>query len=142
MARKGHVEPIKPLNAKIEYAIKANSFLSASDPKPGMMGFGDGGIEFRTNAGSGYIQIPWENVKLVRAQVYMKKHVRGFFIDTDDGRSFNFVASDAIPALRVMRDHLGSAKLVKAKTLTGETSKKLSAFKKRIVAKFSKKDKA
>ncbi|MHA3067323.1 DUF956 family protein [Lacticaseibacillus saniviri] len=114
---------VESLNKTVEYAIKVNSMITPNDPKPGVMALGDVGIEYRANNGVGFIQIPWANVKLVRAQVVWKKRIRGFFIDLDDNRSLNFVVSDAIPALKVMREHLGSDKLVRAKTMMGSISK-------------------
>ncbi|KRO16279.1 DUF956 family protein [Lacticaseibacillus saniviri] len=114
---------VESLNREVEYAIKVNSMLNPNDPKPGVMALGDAGIEYRANNGVGFIQIPWENIKLVRAQVMWKNHIRGFYIDLDDSRTINFVASDAIPALKVMREHLGSAKLVRTKTIVGSVSK-------------------
>ncbi|KRM71636.1 DUF956 family protein [Lacticaseibacillus brantae] len=108
---------VESLNKTVEYAIKVNSMITPNDPKPGVMALGDNGLEYRANNGVGFIQVPWANITLIRAQIMGKKHVRGFFVDLDDGRSLNFVASDAIPALRVMRDHLGSDKLVRTKTI-------------------------
>ncbi|KRM87193.1 hypothetical protein FD19_GL001347 [Lacticaseibacillus thailandensis DSM 22698 = JCM 13996] len=114
--------------------------VSASDPKPGFLILGDGGLEFRADSGHGYIMIPWANIKRVRAQVYMKTHIRGFFIDVDDGRSFNFVASKAVEALRIMRDHLGSAKLVKAATLTGTMNKRFHNLWQNVTKRFGRKE--
>ncbi|KRL86659.1 DUF956 family protein [Lacticaseibacillus pantheris] len=130
---------VEILNHTAEGTFKVNSMVSASDPKPGFLILGDGGLEFRADSGRGFIMIPWANVKRVRAQVYMKTHVRGFFIDVDDGRSFNFVASQAVPALRIMRDHLGSDKLVKAATLTGTMGKRARGLWQNVTKRFSRK---
>lgn len=101
------------LNKKVEYIAKANTFLNPLDPKTGILAMGDQGIEFRTDNGKGFIQIPWHMVKLVRVQIlFWGKYVRGFFIDSQDGNSFNFVASQARDALPVLQKHLGREKLV------------------------------
>ncbi|MFD1429638.1 MULTISPECIES: DUF956 family protein [Lacticaseibacillus] len=114
---------VESLNHEVEYAIKVNAMLNPNSPRPGVMAFGDKGMEYRANSGAGFVQIPWENVALIRAQVVGKKHIRGIYIDLDDGRTMNFVVSDAIPALRVARKYLGSEKLVRAKTMSGQVKK-------------------
>ncbi|QBO36877.1 DUF956 family protein [Periweissella cryptocerci] len=94
------------LNKQVEFTTRANSMYTSINPKPGMLIFGDGGVEFRANAGNGFIQIPWREVTGVRAQAFFwNKYIRGFFIDTKSG-SFNFVVSRARQALTVMDQHL------------------------------------
>lgn len=93
------------LNSKIEYATKAKSFYNPIDPKQGMLLIGDRGIEFQQVDAPGFIQIPYEEILKVRADVIFKKHIRGFFIDTKD-YSFNFLVQNAKPTLIEMRKHL------------------------------------
>lgn len=107
---------VQSLNLQVELAVKANSFYNPISPKQGVMALGDKGIEFRASSGAGYIQIPWENIVQVRAQVLLGKYIRGFDIYTDDQQRIEFVAEDAKAALRVMREHIGGEKLVRAKS--------------------------
>lgn len=101
------------LNKDVAYIAKANAFLNPLDPKAGILAMGEQGIEFRTQSGQGFIQIPWHTVKQVRVQIlFWGKYVRGFFIETQDGNSFNFVAGQAREALPVLQQHLGRDKLV------------------------------
>jgi hypothetical protein len=112
------------LNAEPEFLEKCNVFLSANSPKQGELIMGENGIEFRPIFGNGFIQIPWKNIKLVRAQVLMfGKYFRGFFIDTDQGQTFNFVVSNSKEGLRVMADHLPRAQLTQVATLLNRQTK-------------------
>ena len=63
-----------------------------------------------------YIQIPWEEIVRVRAQLFFKdKYIRGFFIDTKSAGSYNFVVKNAGKTLKTMRDFLGNEKIVRNK---------------------------
>lgn len=105
------------LNKEVEYITKANTFINPLDPKSGILALGDQGLEFRTANGQGFIQIPWHTVKVVRVQIlFWGKYIRGFFIETTDNNSFNFVVSRAKEALPVMKKHLGREKLVQNKS--------------------------
>lgn len=62
-----------------------------------------------------YLQIPWDQVHLVRAQLLFKDtYIRGFFIDTPAG-SFNFIVKEAGKTLKIMRDIIGNDKIVRSK---------------------------
>lgn len=98
-------EQITALNTEIEFATKAKSFFNPIDPKQGLLIVGDKGVEFQKVDGPGYIQIPWNEIIKVRADVIFKKHIRGFFIDTKE-YSFNFLVQDARQTLIEMRKHL------------------------------------
>jgi hypothetical protein len=104
-------------NPEIAFATKANSFVSVNNPKNGIMTIGNSGIEFRPYT-TGFIQIPWDSIKQVRVQiVFFGKYVRGFYIDTNDGRVFNFVVSKARLAVKGISQFLPREKIKQAGTI-------------------------
>lgn len=95
------------LNKKLEFMTRANSNLNAFAPKSGLFLIGENGIEFRAEKNPGFIQIPWTSIETIRVQMFFKgKYVRGFFIETNEAQTFEFIVSDAKEALRTMRNHL------------------------------------
>lgn len=108
---------VESLNTTVDYAIKANSFLNPINPKTGVLAIGNNGVEFRASNGAGYIQIPWQNIVQVRAQIMFRgKYIRSFDIVTDDNQTLNFVISDAKEALKAMRKYLDRDQMVQAKS--------------------------
>ncbi|MGY3766183.1 DUF956 family protein [Vagococcus vulneris] len=106
---------VESLNQEVDVAVKANAFLNPVNPKTGIMAIGDKGVEFRETDGAGYVQVPWQNIVQVRAQVYLKgKYIRSFDIVTDANQSLNFVTTDAIDALKAMRKHLTKEQMIQA----------------------------
>lgn len=106
---------VESLNKEVDVAIKVNSFLNPMSPKPGVLAVGDVGIEYRASNGVGFIQVPWENVTLVKADVYLKgKYIRGFDIITTENQELSFVTSNAMEALKAMRKHLAKEQMVQS----------------------------
>lgn len=102
------------LNSDLEFMTRANSLLNPLAPKAGLLMIGQEGVEFRSEKGSGYIQIPWPSITEVRVQMFFKGwYVRGFFIETNEDQLLEFVVSDAKEALRAMRKHLDRKQFVK-----------------------------
>lgn len=96
-----------PLNKEVEFVTRTNALLNPLNPSPGVFYLGETGMEYRSNRGSGYIQIPWTSIQKVRVQLFFKgKYVRGFFIETNDNQTFEFVVSHAKETLRTMRKYL------------------------------------
>lgn len=103
------------MNHKVIWTTKANSFNSGLGVKSGDILVGDKAFEFYNSRNpEDYIQIPWTEIKQVRAQMYFKdRYIRGFFIDTYDAGSFNFVVKDAGKTLKEMREFVGNEKIVR-----------------------------
>ena len=81
------------LNTKVLFMTKANSLTGMIGNKNGDVLVGDKAFEFYNSRNpEDYIQIPWEEIVRVRAQLFFKdKYIRGFFIDTKSAGSYNFV---------------------------------------------------
>ena len=108
------------MNTKVLFTTKANSLSGMIGNKNGNILVGDKAFEFYNNRNpEDYIQIPWEEIIRVRAQIFFKdKYIRGFFIDTKSAGSYNFVVKNAgktLKTLKTMRDFLGNEKIVRNK---------------------------
>ena len=107
------------LNTKAIYRTKANLFNGGFGYTNGDNLIGDRAFEFysRQNPES-YLQIPWEEIKLVRAHVMFKgRFIRAYYIDTKQSGTFQFISSDAGRTLKMMRDFIGNDKIVKTEPL-------------------------
>lgn len=95
------------LNTTIEYTTRANALINPILPKSGLFLMGEKGLEFRSEKGPGFIQIPWSSVENVFVQMlFAGRYVRGFTIETDEGQHFEFVVDDAKDTLKYMRKYL------------------------------------
>ena len=107
-------EIIKALNDKVEIYSKASFAM-----KNGVMYVGNKGIEFYDNVNKkNYVQVPYEEIKAIRVQVLMfGKYIRGFYVDTKNTGSLNFLVTDSKEVLKVIRNYIDEKKLLRAKTL-------------------------
>ena len=107
------------MNTKVLFTTKANSLNGMFGNKNGDVLVGDNAFEFYNSRNpEDYIQIPWNEIIRVRAQLFFKdKYIRGFFIDTKNAGTYNFVVKNAGKTLKTMRDFLGNEKIVRNKPL-------------------------
>ena len=104
-------------NTKVLFNTKANLLSGMIGNKRGDILVGDRAFEFYNEKNpEDYLQIPWEEIIRVRAQLFFRdKYIRGFFIDTKSAGTFNFVVKNAGKTLKTMRDFLGNEKIVRNK---------------------------
>lgn len=107
------------MNTKVLFTTKANSLSGMFGNKNGDILVGDNAFEFYNSRNpEDYIQIPWNEIIRVRAQLFFKdKYIRGFFIDTKSAGTYNFVVKNAGKTLKTMRDFLGNERIVRNKPL-------------------------
>ena len=107
------------MNTKVLYTTKANTLNGMFGNKNGNILVGNNAFEFYNSRNpEDYIQIPWNEIIRIRAQLFFKdKYIRGFFIDTKNAGTYNFVAKNAGKTLKIMRDFLGNEKIVRNKPL-------------------------
>ena len=107
------------LNTKVIFTTKANVFVGWIGNKHGDILVGDRAFEFYNEKNpEDYIQIPWNEIDKVRAQLFFKdRYTRGFFIDTKSAGSFNFVVKNAGKCLKEMRTFVGDENIVRSKPL-------------------------
>ena len=101
------------MNSKVIFSTKANSLSGIFGNKNGNILIGNKAFEFyNARNPEDYIQIPWDEIEKVRAQLFFKdRYIRGFFIDTKNSGTYNFVVSEAGKSLKIMRDFIGNEKL-------------------------------
>ncbi|ADG41008.1 MULTISPECIES: DUF956 family protein [Leuconostoc] len=120
---------VQSLNSSVALTTQGISFLGIG-AQYGKFLLGDKAFEFfNDNNVDDFIQIPWQSMTAVYADVSAKKIGRRFRIETDKG-SFNFSSSETGRLLKVTREHIGDDKVLKNPTLL-----------KRIKGVFKKKDK-
>ncbi|WP_270306641.1 DUF956 family protein [Streptococcus infantarius] len=118
------------LNSTVELTTTGVSYLGMGG-KVGKFLLGNKGLEFYSNANvEDYIQIPWENIEKIGANVSRNKVSRHFEVFTDKGK-FLFASKDSGKILKVARQHIGNDKIVRMLTLVQVLMKKLTIFVKK-----------
>lgn len=118
------------LNSTVELTTTGVSYLGMGG-KAGKFLLGNKGLEFYSNANvEDYIQIPWENIEKIGANVSRNKVSRHFEVFTDKGK-FLFASKDTGKILKVARQHIGNDKVVRMLTLVQVLMKKLTIFVKK-----------
>ena len=118
------------LNSTVELTTTGVSYLGMGG-KVGKFLLGNKGLEFYSNANvEDYIQIPWENIEKIGANVSRNKVSRHFEVFTDKGK-FLFASKDSGKILKVARQHIGNDKVVRMLTLVQVLMKKLTLFVKK-----------
>ena len=118
------------INSTVELTTTGVSYLSMGG-KVGKFLLGNKGLEFYSDANvEDYIQIPWENIEKIGANVSRNKVSRHFEVFTDKGK-FLFASKDSGKILKVARQHIGNDKVIRMLTLVQIIIKRLSRFVKR-----------
>ena len=118
------------LNSTVELTTTGISCLGMGG-KVGKFLLGNKGLEFYSDANvEDYIQIPWENIEKIGANVSRNKVSRHFEVFTDKGK-FLFASKDSGKILKVARQHIGNDKVVRMLTLVQVLMKKLTGFVKK-----------
>ena len=100
------------MNTKVDLTIKATSFAGLGTY--GNVMVGDVAFEFYNERNpEDYIQIPWEEVDHIAAEVIGKRIVR-FAIFIRQGGHFAFSTRDNKKTLRAVREYVGEDKLVRS----------------------------
>ena len=96
------------INSTVELTTTGVSYLGMGG-KVGKFLLGDKGLEFYSDANvEDYIQIPWENIEKIGANVSHNKVSRHFEVFTDKE---NFLPQKTQENLKVARQHIGNDKL-------------------------------
>ena len=103
-------------NTKIDFQTTGTSYLGIGG-KVGKFLVGDKALEFYAVANvEDYIQIPWDTIHQIGANVSGKRISRHFEVFTNKGK-FLFASKDAGTILKHARNHIGNAKVITLPTL-------------------------
>ena len=92
-------------NSSVDLALKATSFQGLTTYGDVMVG--DRAFEFYNERNKeDFIQIPWDEVDYVAAEVLPGKKIARFAIFTKENGHFDFSTRDNKATLRAMREHL------------------------------------
>ena len=120
-------------NTKVDLTIKATSFAGMGTY--GNIMVGDVAFEFYNDRNvEDYIQIPWEEVDHVAAEV-VGKNITRFAIFIKQGGHFSFSTRDNKKTLRAMREYLGEDKLVRSPSFTDVVKAGVRGIGRRIMRK-------
>lgn len=101
-------------NTKVDLTIKATSFSGFCTYGDVMVG--DKALEFYNERNvEDYIQIPWEEVDYIAAEV-IGKNIPRFAVFVKQGGHFDFSTRDNKKTLRAVREYVGEDKLVRSKS--------------------------
>ena len=104
------------LNKTVEFHTTGVSYLGVGG-KVGKILVGNAAFEFYADANvEDYIQIPWQEIERIGANVSGRKISRHFEIYTKENK-FLFASKDSGKILKIAREHLGNDKIVKLPTL-------------------------
>ena len=104
------------LNKTVEFHTTGVSYLGVGG-KVGKILVGNAAFEFYADANvEDYIQIPWQEIERIGANVSGRKISRHFEIYTRESK-FLFASKDSGKILKIAREHLGNEKIVKLPTL-------------------------
>lgn len=93
-------------NTKVDYVVKASSFLGLNSV--GQIMIGDKAFEYYNDRNvEDYIQIPWDQITYVVADVHFKgKYIPRFEIRTKKDGKFIFITKDPKKTLRAIRKYV------------------------------------
>ena len=105
---------VQSLNTKVDFTIKATSYLGLANY--GKIMIGDKAFEFYNEKNvRDYIQIPWEEVNYVMASVMFKgKWIPRFAVATKSNGNFIFSSRDNKALLRAVNKYIASENLVRS----------------------------
>lgn len=114
---------VESLNSKVEALEKGTYFTSFS--AYGKVLAGDKGFEFYDDRDvRNYVQIPWDEIDLVVASlVFGGKWIPRFRIQTKRDGNFIFAAQNPKRVLKVVSNHIGGEKVVRALTFSQNISR-------------------
>ncbi len=127
---------VKSLNTQVHLTTQAISYLTIG-ANYGELLIGDKAFEFFNSANvADFIQIPWETIDHVEGVVTRQNKISRQFVivlkqqgDSKRQDNFRFSSKEAGKVLKLIREHLGNDKVVKAPTLISKIKKLLTKRK-------------
>lgn len=122
---------VQSLNTKVDFTIKATSYLGLSNY--GSIMIGDKAFEFYNDRKvSDYIQIPWKEVDYIAASVLFKgKRISRFVVMTKDNGKYTFSSRDNKALLRAVKQYVDPQKMVRSLSFFDVVKRGIKAIFKR-----------
>lgn len=115
---------VQSLNTQVELKARGQSYIGIGG-QVGNFLVGDKALEFYSDRNvQDFIQMPWENIQSIGANVNRGKVSRHFEVNTDLG-NFRFSSPDSGRILKIARQHIGDEKVLRLPTLVQMTWKKI-----------------
>ena len=100
-------------NTSVELTIRATNLMGLTTE--GSVMVGDRAFEFyNARNPEDFVQIPWDQVDHVAAEVIGGRHIARFAIFTKANGHFTFSTRDNKATLRAVREHVGASKMVRS----------------------------
>ena len=101
-------------NSTVELTIRATNLMGLTSE--GNVMIGNKAFEFYNERNpEDYVQIPWDEIDHVSAEVIGGRHIARFAIFVRDGHHFTFSTRDNKATLRAVREHIGADKMLRSK---------------------------
>ncbi|KRL80236.1 DUF956 family protein [Ligilactobacillus equi] len=103
---------VQSINTKVDLVVAGTSYLGLG--KYGKIMIGDKGFEFYNDRDpQDYVQIPWDEVDCVIAEVLFKgKWIPRFALRTKKNGTFSFATRNPKRTLRAVREYVGAENIV------------------------------
>lgn len=102
-------------NSDAVIVVKANAVMSAFNIVTGQLAADKDGLNFLSNAGSGFITINWSAVEKVSVQVVFGAYWRGIYVKTPQGE-FQFLTTKTKKLVDVISQFIDKEKIVRRRT--------------------------
>ncbi|MCS4488242.1 DUF956 family protein [Streptococcus sciuri] len=107
---------VQSLNSTVELTTTGVSYLAMGN-KVGKFLLGNKGLEFYNDKNvNDYIQIPWNSINKIGANLTGRNISRHFEVYTNQGK-FLFASKDSGKILKIARQHIGDEKVIRLPTL-------------------------
>ena len=104
---------VQSQNSSVEFTCRASSYNGM--PTQGNVMVGNHAFEYYNEKNpQDYIQIPWDEVDYVSAEVIARRAITRFAIFTYKNGHFTFSARDNKACLRAIREHVDESRLVRS----------------------------
>lgn len=102
-------------NSSVELTVRASSFHGLA--VYGNMLIGNRALEFYNERNpEDYIQIPWEEIDHIAAEVIFGRNITRFAVATKESGTFSFSTRDNKRTLRAIREHVPADHMVRSST--------------------------
>ena len=102
-------------NSSVELTIRATNLMALTSE--GNVMIGNRAFEYYNERNpEDYVQIPWDQIDHVSAEVVLGRHIPRFQIYTKSNGHFTFSTRDNKATLRAVREHVGEERMLRSRS--------------------------